>query len=104
MWTITIQEYINNTIENFENQFNKRGLKLKARSVTPTEMRYQPEIYSSQELDQDGISIFQELIGILRWVVEIFRVGILTDISKLSSYQDSPREVYLEKYTMWLPS
>ena len=49
------------------------------------------------EIDQDGMTNFKELIGILRWAVEIGRVDILTEISMLSSYQAPPREGHLEK-------
>ena len=40
----------------------------------------------SLEIDQYIITTFQELIGILRWAVEIGRVDIMTEISILSSY------------------
>ena len=60
-------------------------------------MGYQPEIDYYPVIDQDGITTFQELIGTLRWAVEIGRVGILTDIFMLYSYQASPIEGGLEK-------
>ena len=98
------QEYIKNVIDELENQLNKKGLKLTARAGIPMAMGYQPEIDSSLELDQDGITTFQELMVILRWAVEIGRFDILTEISMLSSYQASPREGHLEKSTMYSPS
>ena len=45
---------------------------------------------SSPELDSDGIMMFQELIGMLRWAIEIGRVDILMEVSTLSAYQASP--------------
>ena len=55
------------------------------------EMGYQPDIDSSSELDQDGITTFQKLIGTLQWAVEIGRVDILKYIYMSSSYHSSPR-------------
>ena len=58
---------------------------------------YYPETDSVPELDKYVITTFQELIGILRWAVEIGIVGILTEISTLSSYQAYPREGHLKQ-------
>ena len=87
---MTSQDYIKNVIYNLENQLKKKGLKLNARDGTLMAMGYQSYIDSSLELNQDFITTFQELIGILRWADEIRRVDILTEISMLSSYQASP--------------
>ena len=58
---------------------------------------YQPELDMSPELDENGITSFQELIGILRWAVEIGRVDILTELSMLSTYQACPRQGHMEQ-------
>ena len=63
----------------------KNGDRLPSRAVTPMSQGYYPETDLFPEVDQDGITIFQEFIGILRWAVKIVRVDILTDISMLSS-------------------
>ena len=53
------------------------------------------ELDASEELDEEGIQYFQELIGILRWATEIGRVDILHEVSLLSQYQAAPREGHL---------
>ena len=58
---------------------------------------YRPELDESQELDTEGITMYQELMGILRWAVEISRVDILTELSMISPYQAAPREGHLER-------
>ena len=58
---------------------------------------YYPETDSSPELDLEDTTLFQELIGILRWAVEIGRVDILTELLMLSTYQALPREGHLEQ-------
>ena len=51
----------------------------------------------SEELRGDNITMFQELIGELRWAIEIGRVDIYTEVSMLSAYQASPRQGHLEQ-------
>ena len=41
---------------------------------------YYPEMDSYPELDPEGVTTFQELLGILRWAVELGWVDILTEI------------------------
>ena len=56
---------------------------------------YRPELDSSEELEGEDITYYQELMGILRWSMEIGRVDIHTEVSMLSAYQASPRRGYL---------
>ena len=58
---------------------------------------YAPEMDTSPELSPEDVTVFQELIGILRWAVELGRVDILTELSMLSTYQASPRQGHLEQ-------
>ena len=70
---------------------------LPTRADTPMIKDYYPELDESPELNEQDITWFQELIGILRWSVEIGRVDILTELSLLSAYQASPREGHLNQ-------
>ena len=84
-------------MENVEEQLKKKGGQLHSRLVTPMSQGYYPEMEFPPELDQDLITNFQELFGILKWAVEIGRVDILTEISILSSYQESTRKGHLKQ-------
>ena len=59
---------------------------LPRRSETPMSSDYTPELYATTELESDGITMYQELIGALIWVIEIRRVDIEHEVSLLSSY------------------
>ena len=59
MWMMTSQEYFKNAIDNLENKLKKKGFKLNAWVGTPMEMGYQPEIDSSTDIYQEGITTFQ---------------------------------------------
>ena len=49
------------------------------------------------ELKADGLQWYQELIGQLRWAVELGRVDILLEVSLLSQHLALPREGHLEQ-------
>ena len=42
------------------------------------------------------MSRFQQLIGILRWAVELERIDVQIEVALMSQYQASPQEFYLE--------
>ena len=46
--------------------------------------------------DEEHASRYRQIIGILRWAIELGRVDILTEVSLLSQYQANPREGHLE--------
>ena len=41
--------------------------------------------HMSKKLDAEGTRYYQELIGVLRWAIELGRVDILLEVSLLSS-------------------
>ena len=57
---------------------------------------YRPELDLSKELDDDLANRFQQMIGILRWALELGRVDIITEVTLLSSHNCSPRAGHLE--------
>ena len=47
---------------------------------------YHPSEDVTKELNVEGVQFYQNIIGILRWAVEIGRVDILLEVSLLSSH------------------
>ena len=97
IWTMSSKDYIKAAITNVELSAAKRGIKLSNKAYTPMMSGYTPDLDDSEELNPDDITYFQELIGMLRWAIEIGRVDILFEVSMLSSYQASPRRGHLEQ-------
>ena len=56
------------------------------RANAPLSSGYNPDLDVTKELDPERASFYQSQIGVLRWMVEIGRVDILTDVSILSSH------------------
>ena len=97
VWTLTSKDYLKAAIQNLEERLRKMNMKLSNKAVTPMEKSYKPELDESEELDSNGITMYQELIGELRWGIELGRVDILHKVSVLSAYQASPRQGHLEQ-------
>jgi hypothetical protein len=68
---------------------------LKSSAKQSIASHYRPEEDGTPLLDDDNTTLFQEIIGILRWAVELGRVDIMLDVSLLSSHFSSPREGHL---------
>ena len=56
-------------------------------------------IDNSDELGDEEASYYQSLIGILRWMVELGRVDICTEVSMMSSHLALPRKGHLTALT-----
>ena len=97
VWTLTSKDYVKAIINNIEIRLKQTGDKLSSKAITPMIQDYKPELDTSDELDKHGITMYQELIGELRWAIEIGRVDILHEVSLLSSYQASPRRGHMEQ-------
>jgi hypothetical protein len=97
-WTITSQEYVKVAVKNVEETVKRMGRRFPRANVhTPMNITYTPEMDVTEELDENDVTYFQELIGVLRWATEIGRVDILLEVSLSSQYQASPREGHLEQ-------
>jgi hypothetical protein len=57
----------------------------------------QPELDLTPELDQDGIRLYQSLIGALQWAVTLGRIDILVGVTTMSSFRVAPRQGHLDR-------
>jgi len=72
------------------------GMSLRPKLKDPLPKGYRPEIDVSEELEPGEASYYQHLIGILRWMVELGRVDICTEVSMMSSHLALPRRGHLD--------
>ena len=102
-WVISSEKYIKAACDTIKDKMEKRHSKIpfnesdpssdftfpdrkKRRATTPFNSTYRPELDTSRELDEDEKTFYQEMIGILRWTIEIGRCDILLEVSLLSSH------------------
>ena len=97
-WTVTSQDYVKAAVRNVEEAIKSKGRRLPTTNIeTPMNNNYTPELDVTVELDDEDVTFYQELIGVLRWATEIGRVDILLEVALLSQYSASPREGHLEQ-------
>ena len=101
-WALTCEKCIKNAIATVEMMLDgdaRNGAaahKLKSTAVTPFPTSHKPELDFTKELGPELLSRYRQLIGILRWAVELGRVDIYLETALLSQYLASPREGHLE--------
>jgi hypothetical protein len=62
------------------------------KTANPFPGDYEPELDTTLTLNPELSSWYASLIGMLRWMVEIGRVDIITEVSKMASQMALPRE------------
>ena len=72
------------------------GHKQGNRATTPFPTNYDPDLDTTNELDEDQATYYQSRIGILCWIVELARIGIATEESLLASHAALPRKGHLQ--------
>ena len=96
-WAFSSTQYVQDAVNNVEQYLKKKGQKLVAKALAPFKNNYRPEIDMTEELEEDEASYYHSLIGVLRWIVELGRVDINTEVSMLSSHLALPRIGHLEQ-------
>ena len=98
-WSLSPSQYVQEAVKNTEIYVREKlgerwSLPKTAKNPFPT--GYEPPLDVSPELDPELSSYYQSLIGMLRWMVEIGRIDINTEVSMLASHLALPREGHLE--------
>lgn len=96
-WTMSAEMYVIASVKNVEEALAKKGLRLPTKCYTPLATDYRPELDTSAELKADGVQYYQELIGVLRWAVELGRVDILLETSLMSTHLALPRSGHMDQ-------
>jgi hypothetical protein len=89
VWTTSPRDYVKNAIKFFEGLLVEDGEEyiLKNKAKNPFPMNYQHELDVSNELGPELSSCYLQLIGIVRWAIELGRIDIHHEVSLLSQYQ-----------------
>ena len=97
------ETYTTQAINNLKKRMSKEGYeynrKLSDVNYSPQQpfstLKYRPEMDVSDECSSSQTQFFQNLIGILRWTVELGRIDIAYEVSILSRYLSQPRTGHL---------
>ena len=96
-WAMSAESYVSNAIENVKLLLAADGRFLKSSAKAPfSSSTYRPEVDTTDECDDAGASRYAQLIGVLRWAVELGRIDIYTEVALLSQHLALPRIGHLE--------
>ena len=98
-WSLLSTSYVKAAVETVQRLLAEDGRELKTGKRPhkgPLPYGYKPELDVTDECDAEMTSRYQQLIGILRWAVELGRIDIQTEVAVLSQYQANPRLGHLE--------
>ena len=98
VWSTSPRSYVKNAVDVVQGLLDEdgEGYVLKTNAKNPFPTGYKPELDVTEELGPELASRYMQLIGILRWAVEIGRLDIFLEVSLLSQYQANPRLGHLE--------
>ena len=98
-WGLSPTKYVQTAVANCE-QYVKENLgapyEIYKKAENPFKCDYKPEEDVTPELSPDHATYFMQLIGILRWMVELGRIDISTEVSMLASHAALPRVGHLD--------
>ena len=80
-WSLSSARYVHETVKNVEDHLQKINSKLPTRASAPFPTNCRPELDTSEELDAEGQTYYQSLIGVLRWIIELGRIDIGAEAS-----------------------
>ena len=97
-WSMGSKTYVKNAIKVVEALLleDDPTATLKTTARNPFPSGYKPELDVTPELNDELASRFLQLIGILRWAIELGRIDIFVELSQLSQHQALPRKGHLE--------
>ena len=97
-WFMSANDYVKAACANVVTTLEKDGLKLETgrqAEITYHE-KYRSEVDLTDEVNEQLTNRYQQLIGILRWAVELGRFTIHVEVSKLYSFNCNPRKGHME--------
>ena len=103
-WTMGLRIYLKKTICNVKKQllhynlmFNRKlsDVRYSPKKNTFLSIDYKLEFDTTLECDQDQTNYFQNLIGVLLWIVELGRIDIAYEVSSLSKFLAKPQTEHI---------
>jgi len=97
-WGLSAEPYIKNAIKNVEDKLKESGQTLlsKKYASTPLSNKYRPEL-DYTPLISDAANYYQQLIGVLCWIIELGCLDIYIHTAMMSSHMMQPREGHLKE-------
>ena len=90
-WSIGSSEYLRESLRVVSRRIADKGLKLKTKVAATLPSGNKPELDKTDQLNDDDAILYMQLVGILRWLVELGRIDVCGEVSMMSAYNAMPR-------------
>ena len=97
VWSMSADKYVKEAITTLEIDLLSQDFKLTSNIHTPLATSYRPESDFLPLLDDDHLNWYQQLIGVLRWTVELSRIDTHLSMALLAQYLAQPRVGHLHQ-------
>ena len=102
-WCMSSETYVKEAVRNVKQQmkidgfmFNRKLSDLDHPPQQPfSHCDYRPELDTSAECNEDQMTYYMNLVGVLCWIIELGRLDIAYEVSCLSRYLAAPRTGHL---------
>ena len=96
-WALSLDKYVRAAQDTVEKSLVDAGKRLPSKCKTLISSRYRPELDTTLEPNAEGLQMYQEMIGMLRWAVELGHVDVLLEMAMMSTYLALPHVGHLEQ-------
>ena len=94
-WTMSSDGYCKAAIQNVETWLAAKDALLPTKAACVFPSGWKPETDVTDLLCASDVSYYQQQVGVLRWMVELGRIDIGTEVSMLAAYSAAPRQGHL---------
>jgi hypothetical protein len=88
--------YVRNALKNLEEWMVKEARELPKKAPTLMSSTYKAEVDVSHKLSPKMANFYQSQVGVLRWIIEMGRLDVTTEVSMLATHMAAPREGHLD--------
>jgi hypothetical protein len=104
-WGASSEQYVREAVKNVKARLKQDGFifnkKLSDVNYSPSSpfsnKQYRPELDTTLECDAKQTNFYQNLLGVLRWIIELGRIDINFEVAVLSQYLVNPRLGHLQQ-------
>ena len=84
------EKYVKSAVENVEHNLSEYNQFLPIRCKTPLMSGYWTETETPPKLKTEGVTHYQDMVGVIRWSVDLGRVYIILETALMSKYLSFP--------------
>ena len=77
---MTSHIYVTKAFETLRSTLKEQNKQVPSRALTPLSYKYKHEVHDTAELNASETRVYQDLIDILRWVVEVGWIHIQSEV------------------------